>query len=288
MKLKYWLPVDKYFGGAEHTTLHLLYSRFWHQFLFDNKLVPTKEPYAWRLNGGLLLGPDGRKMSKSIGNVVEPLDIVEKFGADALRMFIAFLGPYDETYPWNDSGVKATHKLVRTIFELQSKVEDNFENDEQVIKLFHKTVKNITEMIEALKMNTCISEFMIFINLLKQQPKINKTLWSDFIKLLAPFAPFAAEELWANLNKSEKLSKANTVHLQSWPNFDETLAFNKVTEIPVQINGKVRSQLQVDDLDTEETIKAKLYSIEKLKPYLLDKPIIKLIYLPGKIVNVVN
>ncbi len=287
-KLKYWLPVDRYFGGAEHTTMHLLYSRFWHKFLYDNGLVPTKEPYAWRLNGGLLLGPDGRKMSKSFGNVIEPIEIIDKFGADALRMFICFLGPYEDTYPWNDYGVKATFKLIRTIYDLKDKVSQDATTDEATNKMLHKLIKNVTQMTEDLKMNTCVSEFMIFVNHIKKLESVDKNLWRDFVKLLAPFAPFIAEELWQEANAYPDFCKENSVHVASWPEFDTRAAEYKVTEIPVQINGKVRAQVEVGDSDTQETVTAKLYQIEKLKPYLGSGQIKKLVYVPNKIINVVN
>jgi leucyl-tRNA synthetase len=286
-KLKYWLPVDKYFGGAEHTTLHLLYSRFWHKFLYDLGYLPTDEPYAWRMNGGILLGPDGKKMSKSRGNVVEPIELIDKYGADALRMYIAFLGPYDETYPWSENGIKATRRLINNLYELKTKVHSEAIISAETKQKFNKTVKNVTEMIENLKMNTAVSEFMILLTHLRGLESINKAMWIDLIKLIAPFAPFVAEELWNLTNDFQNFAQDKSVHLQQWPIYDSALTESKITEIPVQINGKLRAQVAVDDTDNAETIKEKLYKIDKLKPYLAN-PIKKLIYLPGKIVNVVN
>ena len=287
-KLKYWLPVDRYFGGSEHTTMHLLYSRFWHRFLYDQKLVPTQEPYAWRISGGLLLGVDGKKMSKSAGNAVEPIDLVEKFGADALRMYIPFLGPYEETFAWNENGIKATSRLLKNICDLKAKVASNVQTDTDTLKKFHKLIKNVTTMIEDLKINTAISEFMIFINHVKDQKQINRSLWMDFIKLLAPFAPFLAEDLWQELNGYTEFKNENSVHKQEWPKFDPLLAEVKITTIPVQINGKLRGQIEIDDNDTEETIKQKVLQMPNAKPFLEGKEIKKFIYLAGKIVNVVN
>ena len=287
-KLKYWLPVDRYFGGAEHTTMHLLYSRFWHRFLYDQKLVPTQEPYAWRINGGLLLGADGKKMSKSSGNAIEPINLVEKFGADSLRMYIPFLGPYEDTFSWNESGIKATNRLLKNVYDFRIKSSTNVKTDTDTLKMFHRLIKNITSMIDNLKMNTAISEFMIFVNHIKGSDQIDRNLWMDFIKLLGPFAPFLTEELWYEINGYTEFKKENSVHKQKWPVFDPTLADVKITSIPVQINGKLRGQIEINEKDTEETIKQKINGLPNAKPYLTGKEIKKFIYLPGKIVNVVN
>jgi leucyl-tRNA synthetase len=282
--LKYWLPVDKYFGGAEHTTMHLLYSRFWHQFLFDNKLVPTPEPYAWRINGGLLLGPDGKKMSKSKGNVVEP---VEKFGADALRMFICFLGPYEDTYPWNDNGMKATSKLLITVYGLKSKVNKDVKDSEEVLKAYNIMVKNVTGMFENLKMNTAVSELMIFVNNIKNVETIGIDVWKGFIKVLAPMAPFIAEELWQEINGNAAWTVENSVHVQSWPTFDEKLTTEDVITLAIQINGKVRSQIKVPADIKEEELRKLAVEDPKIANHLAGKEIRKFIYIPGKIISIV-
>ena len=188
-KMSYWLPVDKYFGGAEHTTVHLLYSRFWHKFLYDLNLVPTEEPYSWRLNGGLLLTEQGSKMSKSSENGIDPMTEIEKFGADSLRMTICFMGPYDETYPWNPNIIKTINKMIKNIISLQDKVYDK-PGDENTLKSYHTMLKNITNMIENLKMNTCISEIMIFIKKIQNNDYIGKDVWLGFLKILSVFAPF--------------------------------------------------------------------------------------------------
>ncbi len=286
-KLKYWLPVDKYFGGAEHTTMHLLYSRFWHKFLYDLKLVPTPEPYQWRLNGGLLLGPDGKKMSKSRGNVVEPAKIIEKFGADALRMSICFLGPYEDTYPWNDNGMKATSKLLSTIYGLRTKVIEGFKSDEKTFKSYNKLVKHLSGMYESLKMNTAVSEIMIFVNAIKNDEKISLDVWKGFIKVLAPIAPFVAEELWQEINGNPKWTVENSVHVQAWPEFDESSATESVITLPIQINGKIRSEVEVKSGSKEEEIKEKVLSDVKVIKNLNGKEIRKFIYIPGKIISIV-
>ncbi len=285
-KMKYWLPVDRYFGGAEHTNMHLLYSRFWYKFFYDIGLVPTPEPYQWRLNGGLLLGADGRKMSKSLGNVVDPMTVVENYGADALRLFICFIGPYEDTYPWNENGIKATFRLINTIYDIRNRVSENIENNE-LKKAFHKMLKNITDMTQDLKMNTVVSEIMIFINESKKVEKIDKELWMEFIKSLAPFAPYLAEELWQEVNGFKEWKKESSVHLQKWPKYDpEIIKMDQIT-IPVQINGKVKDEVLINALDTEETVKQKVMESEKFQNAVEGKEIIKIIYIPNKIFSAV-
>ncbi len=279
-KLKYWLPVDNYFGGAEHTTLHLLYSRFWHKFFYDLKLVPTPEPYNWRMNGGILLGPDGRKMSKSKGNVIEPMDIVENYGADALRTYICFLGPYTDTYPWSDTGIKSTWRLMKNIYALKTRISDT-PQDIEITRAYHKMVKKVTNMIVNLKMNTAISEIMIFVNKARRTKHINIEVWKGFVKVIAPFAPFLAEELWQGVNNYKKWSKENSVHLQPWPNYSEDLARDEIIIIPVQINGKARGEIEIEEDEQEEFV------IKKAKEFIKDEKIKKVIYVPNKIINLV-
>jgi len=285
-KLKYWLPVDKYFGGAEHTTMHLLYSRFWHKFLYDQKLVPTEEPYQWRLNGGLLLGADGRKMSKSIGNVVEPMEYIEKYGADALRLTICFLGPYEDTYPWNSNSIRGTSKLINTIYGLKDKLGDEKPSNE-IIRSYNIMVKNVTDMIENLKMNTCVSELMIFVNKLKNKEKVNIDVYKGLIKIIAPFTPFISEELWFEVNNYKECKKENSVHVQEWPLFDEKLTKEDKIIIPVQINGKVRSEIEINRDESEENVKSSALSDKKVKKIIADKKIIKTIYIPNRIINLI-
>ena len=285
-KMKYWLPVDRYFGGAEHTTVHLLYSRFWHKFLYDLKLVPTEEPYSWRLNGGLLLAQDGSKMSKSHENGVNPIEEMDKYGADSLRTTICFMGPYDETYPWNPNIIKTVNKLLTTIYSLQEKVSDT-KSDEITKKSYHLMVKNITGMIENLKMNTCISEIMIFVNQLKKTENISTDIWLGFIKILSPFAPFLAEELWNDYHGFSEWRKEFSVHLQPWPIFDEKVFENNKITIPVQVNGKVRSEVEINKDDNEDTVKEKVLSDEKIQQFLQGKEIKKFVYITNRIANIV-
>ena len=285
-KLKYWLPVDKYFGGAEHTTVHLLYSRFWHNFLYDLNLVPTEEPYSWRLNGGLLLTEQGSKMSKSSENGVDPITEIEKFGADSLRTTICFMGPYDETYPWNPNIIKTVNKMIRNIISLQEKVTDK-ESDENTLKSYHLMLKNISNMIENLKMNTCVSEIMIFVKSIQNNEFIGKDVWLGFLKVLSVFAPFISEELWQEINNYSKWEKENSVHLQSWPVVDEKYLQTDSMVIPVQVNGKVRSEIIINKSDTEDMVKEKALSDDKTSKFIDGKDIIKFIYIPERIVNIV-
>ncbi len=284
-KMKYWLPVDKYFGGAEHTTRHLLYSRFWHQFLYDKKLVPTKEPYAWRMDGGILLGEDGVKQSKSRGNVVQLVEKLDQYGADALRMYICFLGPYTATMAWNEGGLKACHKLVESIYSLREKVSDK-QSSESTVKLFHKTLKSVTEMLDNLKMNTAVSQIMVLVNALKKEENINKDLWKNFIKMIAPMAVFVSEELWQEVNDYKEWKRENSVHLQSWPKYNKELAKEDLITVGVQINGKLRTTISISDNDTENDVKEKVFALDAVKKWTDGKDIKKFIYVSNKIVSI--
>lgn len=285
-KLEYWMPVDHYFGGSEHTTLHLLYSRFWNRFLYDKGLVTEKEPYTRRTNGGLLLGPDGRKMSKSIGNVIDPMAVVEKYGADALRMYIAFIGPYTDTYPWSDDGVKATHKLLQYLYEFQDKVVDEKPSVE-LSRVYNKLVKNVTSMYESIRINTAVSEIMKFMNLLKEQEKISKEIWLGLLQIIAPMSPFVTEELWQKTHGHEEWKPENSVHLSEWPKYDEELAKDTMMLIPIQVNGKLRSTISVDANAPDEEVEQLVFADQKISEILKDTKPKKFIYVTGKIVNIV-
>ncbi len=285
-KMKYWLPVDKYFGGAEHNTLHLLYSRFWHKFFFDLGLVPTEEPYKWRLTGGMLLAPDGSIMSKSKENGVDPIEQVNLWGADSLRATICFMGPYDETYPWNPNITKTVNKMIKNIISLQEKVTDKT-SDEDTLKSYHSMLKNVTNMIENLKMNTCVSEIMIFVKNIQKNEYIGKDVWLGFLKILSVFAPFISEELWQDINNYSEWKKENSVHLQSWPSADEKYLQTDTVIIPIQVNGKVRSEVEINIDDEEDIVKEKVLADKKIQNFLQEKTINKIIYIPGKIINIV-
>jgi len=286
-KLKYWLPVDKYYGDAGHTTAHLLYTRFWYKFLYDLGLVPHTEPIMYRMSGGLLLGEDNRKMSKSRPEfVVNPEDAVQNYGADAVRTYLAFIGPYDETYPWCTDGLKAIARFIKNAFSLKFKVKNNIK-DTEVEKAYNKMVKTVTEMCEGFKMNTAVSQLMIFVNLLKKKDEIDIDIWKGFIRVLAPFAPFVAEELWQEINGFETWKKENSVHLASWPDYDKTKIADDTFQVPVQINGKVRAVIEVTKDISEDEVKAIAYKNENVKKFLNSQIPGKVIYIKEKILNIV-
>ena len=285
-KLKYWMPVDMYFGDSGHTTAHLLYSRFWYKFLYTLGVVPSDEPYDFRMSGGILLGSDGQKMSKSKGNVINPQEVLESQGADAVRTYLAFIGPYEDTYPWNPRGLKACYKLIKSIYELKDIVIDREPNKEE-IKTLHKTIKTMTQMMGEMKMNTSVSEIMIFVNFLKKQKNISKDIWKDSILLIAPFMPFVAEELWQEINNYTEWEKENSVHMQNWPKFDNSLTEETTVILPIQINGKVRASMTIDGNDTEDSIKQKALDLDNIKRYLENNEIKKTVYVKGKILNFV-
>lgn len=283
--MDYWLPVDKYFGGGEHTTLHLLYSRFWHRFLYDIGVVNTQEPYKFRRNTGLVLGPDGQKMSKSIGNVINPDQEIEKYGADALRIYICFIGPYDGTVTWQEAGLAACRKLVEDIYTIHKKVSD-IADDHKIKESINIMVKNITDDIEIFHMNTAISEIMIFINLLKKETKVSKDTWKIFLRCIAPFAPFITEELWQDINGNKEWTEGNSIHLQPYPEYDPKLESKQIT-IPIQINGKFRGVIEIQRGESEEEIKKQIYNNRKVSDYLENKDIKNFIIVKDKIVNII-
>ncbi len=286
-KLKYWMPVDKYFGDAGHTTAHLMYSRFWYKVLYEDGLVPTPEPFQWRMSGGLLLGGDRRKMSKSRPEfVVNPEDVLASYGADAARVYLSFIGPYEETYPWNENGIKACYRFINNVFQLSTKVSKEDDNKELVI-LLNKMIKNITKMLEDLKMNTAVSELMIYVNEAKKQKHLNKQNFLVFLKVLAPFAPFITEHLWQEFNEFKIWKKENSIHLHDWPLFDKTLVTDDTVRLPIQINGKLRHEIEVKVDTPEEEIKTLVFSESAVQKYATKETVKKFIYVKNKIVNLV-
>ncbi|MFC1722064.1 leucine--tRNA ligase [Patescibacteria group bacterium] len=286
-KLKYWMPVDKYFGDAGHTTAHLLYTRFWYKFLYDHKYVPTNEPFQWRMSGGLLLGADRKKMSKSRPEyVVNPKDVLDNYGADAARVYLSFIGPYDETYPWNENGIKACYRFVKNVYALKLKISEE-PSDKNTEKALNKMIKNVTKMIEDLKMNTAVSEMMIFLNHLKKLDSVNKNILLDFIKVISPFAPFVTEDLWQELNNYDSWTKENSVHVQPWPSYNKEKLIDDEITLPIQINGKLRGEINVETSITEEHVKEIVLKEKSVKKYLTGKNVKKIIYIKNKIVNIV-
>lgn len=279
-KLKYWLPVDLYNGGMEHTVLHLLYSRFWHKFLFDLNLVPTAEPYAKRISHGMILGPDGEKMSKSRGNVVSPDKIVAKFGADTLRIYELFIGPFDQAAVWNEGGVEGVRRFLEKVWRLSEKVE-KIEASEEFNRVLHKTIKKVSEDLDTFHFNTAVSALMIFVNEATRLSKIPHTTFAKFLTLLAPFAPHLAEELW------EKLGNKKSIHLEAWSEFDAKLAADEKINLVIQVNGKLRDTIEVAaDISKEDAI-ALAKKSEKAAKWIEGKEIQNEIFVPGKLVNLV-
>ena len=277
-KLKYWMPVDWYNGGMEHVTRHMIYSRFWHRFLYDEGMVNTKEPYAKRSIQGLILGPDGEKMSKSKGNVVDPLDIVEDYGADTLRTYVLFMGDYGAASPWNDSSVKGCKRFLERVAGLTD-ILSGEGMSKDLESAFHKTIKKVSSDIEETKFNTAIAAMMGLINTIYAKGSITKDELEIFIKLLSPFAPHLTEEIWASLGNEGFLSVAK------WPEYDEAKTVDDEIEVAVQVNGKTREVVKVSkDIDKDGAINAGKEAVSK---WLEGATIVKEIYSPGKIVNIV-
>lgn len=286
-KLKYWMPVDKYFGDAGHTTAHLLYTRFWYKFLYDIGEVPTNEPIQHRINGGLLLSADNKKMSKSRPKfVVSPKDVINNYGADATRVYLAFIGPYEETYPWNEDGIKACYKFSKNVYDLRNKVVNSI-NDTNITHAYHKMLKRVTSMCPNLKMNTSVAEFMKFMNETKKVDEIDREIYLGFIKVVAPFAPFVAEELWQELNSYKKWKPENSVHLQDWPKYSEALSKDETVTVGVQINGKIRGEIEIYNNEPESSVKEKVLNNNRLTKYFDESSIKRFIYVPGKIISIV-
>ena len=281
-KLKYWMPVDWYNGGMEHVTRHLIYSRFWYKFLYDLGVVPYEEPYQKRTAQGLILGPDGVKMSKSRGNVIDPNEVVDVYGADVLRTYVLFMGDYEQAAPWSESSVKGCKRLIDRVFNLQEILTDGDEYSKELMSAMHKTVKKVSEDIEQMKYNTAIAALMTLLNKIYEIGKINRAELKTLIILVNPFAPHVTEEMWANCGYGEMLAKD-----AKWPSFDEAKCVDSTVEIVVQINGKIRARLSVPtDIESDKAI-ALAKNDEGIAAALEGKNIIKEIYVKGKLVNIV-
>ncbi len=280
-KLKYWSPIDWYNGGMEHVTRHLIYSRFWHKFLYDLGEVPFDEPYAKRTAQGLILGPDGEKMSKSKGNVVDPNEVVDALGADVLRTYVLFMGDYEKAAPWSESSVKGCKRFVDRVWNLLEIVKDGEEYSKELEVAFHKTIKKVSEDIENMKFNTAIASLMTLLNEIYEVGSITKGELKTFVKLLDPFAPHVCEEVW------EQLGGEGLLAIAEWPTFDEAKTVDSTIEVPVQICGKLRATITIAKDSTAEEAIAVAKADEKVKEFLAGKNIIKEIYVPGKIINIV-
>jgi len=286
--LRYWMPVDLYNGGMEHTTLHLLYSRFWSKFLYDCGVVPTAEPYARRTSHGMILGEGGEKMSKSRGNVVNPDDVVAQYGADIFRCYEMFIGPFDQTASWSTQGIEGIHRFIQRIWRLivdedtgalSSKLDEN-SSDRDILPVLYRTIKVVTEHIDQMRYNTAISQMMILLNELYKKDRVAKGTVKTLVLLLSPFAPHLCEELW------ERLGGEPSTLSQAWPQYDPELLVDETVTIVVQVNGKVRSRIEVDTDSDDETVKQAALEDSRVQKYTQGKTIAKVVVIKNKLVSI--
>ena len=280
-KMRYWGPVDWYNGGMEHVTRHLIYSRFWHRFLYDIGEVPFPEPYAKRTAQGLILGPDGDKMSKSKGNVVDPNDVVDEFGADVLRTYVLFMGDYEKAAPWSENSVKGCKRFIDRVWGLQEIVNDKKGFSKKLESSFHKTIKKVSSDIEGLKFNTAIAAMMTLLNEIYAAGSITRDELRTFLLLLNPFAPHVTEEV------NELLSLGSMLAVSEWPSFDESKCADDTVEIAVQVNGKLRGRISVPADISEEDAISLAKNEEKVAAEIEGRNIIKELYVKGRLVNIV-
>lgn len=287
-KLKHWLPVDLYIGGAEHAVLHLLYARFWHKVLYDIGVVHTKEPFQKLFNQGMILGEGNEKMSKSKGNVINPDDIVHSHGADTLRLYEMFMGPLDASVAWSTTGLDGSRRFLDRVWRLiinedTGEVQDKIVNKDtpDVDKVYHETVKKISDDYETLDFNTAISQMMVFVNECNKQEEISKEYIENFVKMLSPIAPHIAEELW------DRLGHGGTIAYEAWPIFDENKLIEEEVEIVIQVNGKVREKMNVPTDASKEDLERIAIETDKIQEVIKDKTVRKVIAVPGKLINIV-
>lgn len=279
--LEYYTPVDWYNGGMEHTTLHLLYSRFWHKFLYDIGVVPTKEPYKKRTSHGMILGGNNEKMSKSRGNIVNPDDIVRDYGADTLRTYEMFIGDFEKSVPWSDNGVKGCRKFLDRVWRAQEIIVEGDAYSKELETSIHKTIKKVSSDYESLKYNTAIAQLMTLLNEFRDRSSITREEFKTYLILLNPVAPHITEELW------EVMGYEGYLHNASWPKYDEEKTKENIIELPVQINGRVRGTISIEATATQEQVLLQAKSNESIKKFIENKAIVKEIYIPGKICNIV-
>ncbi len=280
-KIEYWMPVDLYVGGAEHAVLHLLYARFWHKVLFDIGVVNTDEPFRRLVNQGVIMGPDGYRMSKSRGNVVNPDEVVESFGADTLRVYEMFMGPLEASKPWSTNGLQGVHRFLDRVWRIAEREILDDPSPSELVRLLHKTIKKVTSDTESLDFNTAISQMMIFVNELFKQQTLHRDIWEPFIRLLAPYAPHLAEELW------ERAGCRSPVSLAEWPSYDESLTHDDTLTIAVQVNGKVRAEFETARDTGKDRIEAQARAIPKIQGYLEGRTPVRTVVVPNKLVNFV-
>ena len=279
--LEYWNQVDWYNGGMEHTTLHLLYSRFWHKFLYDIGVVPTKEPYAKRTSHGMILGTNGEKMSKSKGNVINPDDIVQEFGADAFRVYEMFMGPFDQTAPWSMESIRGCMKFLDRVWNMQDFLVEGDEYSEKFEKMMHKAIQKVSNDIEEMKFNTSVATFMTMVNEFYKAKTINKAEYKTFLQLLNPFAPHMTEEIY------ERIGEKDTIANTKWPEYDENKTIEDKIEIPVQINGKLKATISINRDADQDEVKQAVNANETIQNAIAGKNVVKEIYVKNKIYNIV-
>ena len=281
--LKHWLPVDLYVGGAEHAVLHLLYSRFWHKVLYDQGILPTPEPFQKLFHQGMILGSNGEKMSKSRGNVINPDEIVESHGADALRVYEMFMGPLEAGLPWSTTGLDGTRKWLDRVDRLiREAAEISDENDHSLDKVYNQTVKKVSHDIDTLNFNTAISQMMIFVNEAYKSKKLNRPYAEGFVKMFSAFAPHLGEELWQYLTDSKE-----SIAYEPWPTYDENALKEENVTIVVQVNGKVRGKFETKQGSDDESLKEQALDLDSVKRHIEGKEIKKIIVVKGKVVNIV-
>ena len=288
-KEKYWMPVDLYIGGQEHAVLHLLYARFWHHVLHDLGLVSTKEPFKKLYNQGMILGDDGTKMSKSRGNVVNPDDIINEYGADSMRLYEMFMGPLNKSKPWNTKGLQGCYRFINKLWgiivdeegNLSSKITEDVTPDKETLHIHHTTVKKVGNDIEHLHFNTAVSQLMIYCNHLQKCEQISKDLIADLVKVAAPFIPHLSEEFWSLLGNK------NTLTYEEWPAYDEALTQSDEVTVAVQVNGKLRANITLAKDSDEKTAVDTALSVEKVSNYTSAGSIVKTIYVPNRLLNFV-
>ncbi len=288
-KENYWMPVDLYIGGQEHAVLHLLYSRFWHHVLYDLGLVSTKEPFKKLYNQGMILGDDGTKMSKSRGNVINPEEIMDEYGSDSMRLYEMFMGPLNKSKPWSTKGLQGCYRFVNKLWSiivdengnLSSKIVDNDEEDKDTLFLHHQTIKKLGEDIENLHFNTAVSQLMIYCNHLQKCSTVSKKLIEELVIILSPFVPHLSEEFWSLLGHSE------TITYQPWPQFDEGLIQLDEVTIAVQVNGKLRANINIAKDSDEKDVISEAMSLENVEKFTSEGNVVKTIYIPNRLLNFV-
>lgn len=295
--MKYWKDVDVYVGGQEHATGHLLYSRFWNNFLYDLGYVPSIEPFKKLVNQGMILATDGRKMSKRWGNVINPDEIVNNYGADTLRVYEMFMGPFEQSLPWSTESIIGSRRFLDRVYRLQMKII-NGKSSVELEKALHKTIKKVGEDIESMSFNTAISSMMVFVNEMEKAESISEKDFKMFLQILAPFAPHIAEEIWQQLiikneeliitNQKAKTKKQYTgIHLSTWPKWDKKKIVDETIKIAVQVNGKVRTEIIIENDLKEEDVKDRALKDKNLIPWIEGKEVKRIIYVKGRIVNIV-